>query len=188
MSQVIGRVTTGTYETVRGPDVTHRVRVEREWLLNGQLVEFELPRNLSCAACEGGGCDRCGRSGAIALRGRDEPAEFVQVTLPTRTAAEVADQPCVVLRVPGFGGKYEGDSVEARGLLLLRVVASAAADPGVKLAHEAHTKKRLRKSKRPTEAVAPGASVSSNRLGVFALLLTLAWIVLTLVASATLTR
>lgn len=186
MSQVIGRVTTGTYETVRGADVTHRIRVEREWLLTGELIELELPRNLSCAACEGGGCDRCGRSGAIALRGRDDPAEYVQVTLPTRTEEEVADQPCLVLRVPGYGGHPEGDPVEARGLLLLRIAASPTADPGVRRVRE--PTKRPRKSSIPAAVAAAGAAVSKDRVGVFALLLTLAWIALIVALSASLGR
>lgn len=31
----------------------------------GQAVEVVVPRRLVCARCEGGGCDACGRSGAI---------------------------------------------------------------------------------------------------------------------------
>lgn len=53
-----------------------------EWMAQGQTIEVELPRHLHCAACQGAGCDSCGQSGAITLRGRTEPAEVVVLSLP----------------------------------------------------------------------------------------------------------
>lgn len=132
MSQVIGRVVTGTYETVRGPDVVHRIGVDRAWLKSGELVEVELPRNLACAACEGGGCDRCGRSGAITLRERGEPSERVQITLPRRSAEELHSQASFVLRVPDQGGWEREHAGETRGLLLLKIVVSGKSDASVR--------------------------------------------------------
>ena len=72
VSEVLARVTARTHDEPRGPDVEHRIRVPRAWLDAGLAVEFELPRNLCCAACKGGGCDVCQRSGAISLRGGQE--------------------------------------------------------------------------------------------------------------------
>lgn len=127
MPEVLAKVTTRTLSVPRGPDVTHRIRVPRAWLETGELVEFELPRNVTCAACDGGGCDACERSGAITLRGRQELAEIISVTLPIRKA-----EGGVVIRIPEQGGRSR-ENAEAlpRGLLLLRVEPAELADPGV---------------------------------------------------------
>jgi hypothetical protein len=113
--------------------VLHRVKVRREWLTVGEVVELELPRNLACAACGGGGCDRCGRSGAITLRKRDEPAEVVEVTLPARKSDDLPDSRGVTLRIPEQGGLPEPGSELPRGVLLLTVVPSLEPDPSIKL-------------------------------------------------------
>ncbi len=120
-------------EGPRGPDVLHRVKVRREWLAVGEVVELELPRNLACATCGGGGCDTCGRSGAITLRKRDEPAEVVEVTLPARCSDELPDSRGITLRIPEQGGLPEPGSDLPRGVLLLTVVPSPEPDPSIKL-------------------------------------------------------
>lgn len=133
MAKVLGRVT-GAVDVPRGPDVIHRINVPGEWLDEGARIELELPRNLSCAACGGGGCDACGRSGAITMRGRREPPELVEVQLPRRPATE--DPPSsgkrgVVVRIPEKGGLPEEGSLLPRGVLMLSVRAAEEADPGV---------------------------------------------------------
>lgn len=133
LPEVLARVTSRAVEGPRGPDVLHRVRVKREWLTIGEVIELELPRNLSCAACGGGGCDKCGRSGAITLRRRNEPAEIVEVTLPVRSQDEVPDSRGITLRIPEQGGLPEPGSELPRGVLLLTVVPSAEPDPSIKL-------------------------------------------------------
>jgi hypothetical protein len=128
----LGRVT-GAVDVPRGPDVLHRLRVAAAWLEEGALIEFELPRNLKCAACEGGGCDRCERSGAISVRGRKEIGEVVQVTLPKRTESSyesTASGRTIVIRIPERGG-IAPDPDLPRGLLLLSVVPADEPDPGV---------------------------------------------------------
>ena len=45
----------------------HRVEVARDWFQSGARLSIELPRNLTCAGCHGGGCDACLRAGAITL-------------------------------------------------------------------------------------------------------------------------
>ncbi len=107
--------------------------MRREWLVVGEVVELELPRNLACATCGGGGCDACGRSGAITLRKRDEPAEVVEVTLPARSADELPDSRGITLRIPEQGGLPPPDSDLPRGVLLLTVVPSPDPDPSIKL-------------------------------------------------------
>ena len=111
----------------------HRVKVRREWLSVGEVIELELPRNLSCATCGGGGCDACGRSGAITLRQRHEPAEVLEVTLPSRPEDEQPDSRGITLRIPEQGGLPEPGSDLPRGVLLLTVVPSAEPDPSIKL-------------------------------------------------------
>jgi hypothetical protein len=149
LSEVLARVKSRAVEGPRGPDVLHRVKVRREWLAVGEVVELELPRNLACAACGGGGCDTCGRSGAITLRQRDEPAEVVEVTLPARSADELPDSRGITLRIPEQGGLPPLDSELPRGVLLLTVVPSTESDANVK---------RLRgvPSKRPPAAIVDG--------------------------------
>jgi hypothetical protein len=134
LAKVLGRVTTGAHSVQRGPDVTHRVRVPRPWLEYGVPIELELPRNLSCAACQGGGCDTCERSGAITMRGRNEPPEIVQVTLPEWTTPEGDPTSSVTLRIPEQGGLPAAGSRLPRGLLLLTVVPDEQPDSGVRRA------------------------------------------------------
>jgi len=132
VSEVLARVTTRTLDVPRGPDVVHRIRVPRAWLEAGEVVEFELPRNLACAACEGGGCDICERAGAITLRGRAELPELLRVTLPARPRESNGEVRGVVIRIPEQGGlPPEHGEVLPRGLLLLRVELAEAPDPGV---------------------------------------------------------
>jgi hypothetical protein len=121
--------------------VLHRVKVRREWLALGEVIELELPRNLSCAACGGGGCDTCGRSGAITLRRREEPAEVVEVTLPSRAADEQPDSRGITLRIPEQGGLPDPGSDLPRGVLLLTVVPSQEPDPSIKLLHGVPSKR-----------------------------------------------
>ena len=132
MSEVLARVTSRAVEGPRGPDVLHRVKVKRGWLTTGEVVELELPRNLACASCGGGGCDSCGRSGAITLRTKEEPAEMVQVTLPARSDDELPDSRGITLRIPEQGGLPAAGSDLPRGVLLLTVVPSQESDPSVK--------------------------------------------------------
>lgn len=132
VSEVLARVTTRTLDAPRGPDVVHRIRVPQAWFEAGDVVEFELPRNLACAACNGGGCDVCERAGAITLRGRQELPEFLQVTLPVRKLEMDGEARGVVIRIPEQGGlpPQHGEALP-RGLLLLRVELAEVADPGV---------------------------------------------------------
>jgi hypothetical protein len=132
VSEVLAKVTTRTLNVPRGPDVLHRIRVPATWFESGEVIEFELPRNLACAACEGGGCDTCERSGAISLRGRNELAEILSVTLPMRRPDAEGEARSVVIRIPEQGGLPPEDGhALPRGLLLLRVEPAELADPGV---------------------------------------------------------
>lgn len=115
----------------RGPDVQHKVGVKRSWLLRGETIELTLPRNLACAACKGGGCDKCERSGAITLRARNVEAVPIKVPLPRRSAEELAREPSLVLRIPEQGGAPPEGTDLPRGLLLLQIVVAERPDAGV---------------------------------------------------------
>jgi hypothetical protein len=130
-AKVLGRVTSP--DRPRGPDVHLTLSIPRDWLA-GATLEFELPRNLACAACGGGGCDTCGRSGAVTLRGRKDPIEVVEVTLP-KNATESADATAahaLYLRIPQRGGHAPAESDLPRGNLLLSITTAEEPSKGVK--------------------------------------------------------
>lgn len=80
------------------PRARAKVTVPEGWADGASSVEIVLPRVLVCARCDGGGCDGCGRSGA--LRGPSEEAtRVVRVALPKGLGNGV----CVRLVEP-FGG------------------------------------------------------------------------------------
>jgi len=129
MAEVLGRVVASDLGGPRGPDATHRVRVPRAWLKTGAVVELDLPRHLVCAACDGGGCDTCDRSGGVTLRERGSPADVLELALPRAHCEEA-----FVIRLPERGGLAPEGSGLPRGHLLLRVEPSAEADASVALA------------------------------------------------------
>ena len=111
--------------------------VPEDWILTGATLEIELPRNLACASCGGGGCDKCDRSGAVSLRGRNDPAELVEVTLQSSSVSD--DVPSsrtrrIVVRIPERGGHPPSGGAESlpRGNLLLSVRAGPPPPRGVK--------------------------------------------------------
>lgn len=137
-AQVLGKVTHAT-DGPRGPDVEHRIRVARDWLEEGASIEFELPRNLACAACGGGGCDACERAGAVSTRGRRELPELVQVKLPVRSedGPPSSGARSLVIRVPAHGGLAPEGSDLPRGNLLLRIKVADESEPSVSRIEEA---------------------------------------------------
>ncbi|MBX3226510.1 MAG: hypothetical protein KIT84_32385 [Labilithrix sp.] len=44
-----------------------KMSVELSSARRGEAVELVVPSRLACARCDGGGCDACGRSGALRL-------------------------------------------------------------------------------------------------------------------------
>jgi len=115
---VLARVTNDLDEP-RGPDVLYTVEVPMEWLEEGASVSIALPRLLSCARCEGGGCDLCGRKGAFELDALEGP---VIVSLPRQP---VATPSALRLRLPGYGAR--GEASLPLGHLILTVVPRDAA-------------------------------------------------------------
>lgn len=133
MSTTLAKVTLDALSEPRGPDVIHSIRVPGAWLSRGETIELELPRQLNCAHCQGGGCDQCQRAGAIRLCQPHEPPETVRVSLPdTRGLDESqADKPLLV-RIPHAGGRSLTEDLP-RGLLMLQITRAADADLSVRL-------------------------------------------------------
>ena len=154
----------------RGADVRLRVKVQTNWLEDAATVELELPRNLECAACDGGGCDRCERSGAISIRGRKEPAELLRVTLPRRAPnlETTGSGRSIVVRVPGRGGLAE-DETMPRGILMLQLVPSDSAGPGVR---------RIEPEAALPEAAQPGPAPAAPNWRLILLVVVILWILL----------
>jgi hypothetical protein len=182
LPEVLARVTSRAVEGPRGPDVLHRIKVRREWLTLGEVIELELPRNLSCAACGGGGCDACGRSGAITLRKRSEPAEIVEVTLPVRPRDEVPDSRGITLRIPEQGGLPEAGSELPRGLLLLTLIPSAEPDPSIKLLRGVPSKRPpasiVDSDEMPRPITAPAPRRSATAAKVIVIVAVALWVLL----------
>jgi hypothetical protein len=133
-AKVLGRITVA--DRPRGPDVELRIAVPGPWLESGATLEVELPRNLACAACKGGGCDACERSGAVSVRGRQDPIELVEVTFPAQSpesqpASGPASARLLVVRVPDRGGLPPKGSELPRGHLFLAIAAAPEPSAGV---------------------------------------------------------
>jgi hypothetical protein len=120
---ILGRVLE-QHSEARGVDVAWDVVVPANALNAGQAFELQVPRRLPCARCEGGGCDACGRCGAIELRAVDAPVEIVTVTLSQSGSGKV-----IRVRVPERGGAGRG--AEPRGHLLVIFREGAEPTPGV---------------------------------------------------------
>src|SRR6187399_3315327 len=166
MAEVLGRVVPSDLSGPRGPDATHRIRVPRAWLKQGALVELDLPRHLVCAACEGGGCDTCERSGGVTLRERGAPADVLEVALPRAKADET-----FVIRLPERGGLAPEGSGLPRGHLLLRVEPSAEADASVVLAARGTAAAARRVPSTRPVSLLPGTRVLALALGASVILL-----------------
>jgi hypothetical protein len=86
-----------------GPRARLRVDVPASWLAEGAVLQITAPSRLTCARCDGGGCDACDRSGA--LRSPADP-EARLVTATLSGADHDADR-AVVVRVPRpFGADH----------------------------------------------------------------------------------
>lgn len=69
-------------ERATGAWIRVDVGVPPEWASEGASVEVEAPERVPCARCDGGGCDGCGRSGALRLSPEPRERTFT-LTLPS---------------------------------------------------------------------------------------------------------
>ncbi len=119
MSQPLAQVL-GDLDIPRGPDVLFSTQVPLRWYRPGTVLRIAVPERLSCADCQGGGCDRCERKGALRLRAAEEETELVRVTLPQSLTASN-----IQIRLPHAGALPLSSQEESlpRGHLLLSLAA-----------------------------------------------------------------
>lgn len=140
MAEVLGRV--ARFEDgPRGADVSLQITVAKQWLHEGSTIEIDLPRNLTCASCDGSGCQICDQSGAISVRLRVELPEVISVSLPrsedTSLKAASGSSRTVVIRIPDCGGPPGIDAIgAARGMLLLAISPGDVPSSFVRLASD----------------------------------------------------
>lgn len=127
-----------------------RLEVPASWA--GATIEVEVPSRLTCGACDGGGCDRCQRSGAVRL----SAPRSVSVGLP------VALGDGALLRVPD---PFEGEEL---AILLLEVRVADAPSPGCRCLQPA----RLRLARPRAGSTIPAIALL---LALLALLAVLRW-------------
>lgn len=149
MSTTLAKVTLESLTEPRGPDVAHAIRVPEAWLARGASIEVELPRQLNCAHCQGGGCDQCERAGAIRLRQANELPETVLVSLPEMRSLDPSGSgKPLLLRIPHAGGHAATQSLP-RGILMLQICTATDPDTSVRLAHAG----AMREFRAPREVV-----------------------------------
>lgn len=73
-------------DRAEGPRGRIAVDVLDAWLAAGDAIEIIVPPRVTCARCDGGGCDDCGRSGAHRLGG-DELARTLRLSLRSEGSA-----------------------------------------------------------------------------------------------------
>ncbi|WP_437731575.1 hypothetical protein [Sorangium sp. So ce1335] len=103
-----------------GPRGRLSIAVPAAWTRGGADIEIAVPARVSCARCDGGGCDGCARSGA-----HRAPAELAARTLRLRLPADLAGGATFRLVRP-FGEHAPLDQ------LLVDVRADSEASPGVR--------------------------------------------------------
>jgi hypothetical protein len=100
------------------------IEVPVRWFVVGATLQVSLPRLLSCARCDGGGCDACERRGAFEQQLAGIASE-VAVVLP-RQPAKSCNPVC--LRLPAVGARAVQPELPPGHLLL--TVLPHAPEPG----------------------------------------------------------
>lgn len=76
-------------EASTGPRGRLAITVPAAWLGDACVLDLTAPARLTCARCDGGGCDGCGKSGVVRAPVEVEAREL-HATLPGGTAGGVA--------------------------------------------------------------------------------------------------
>jgi hypothetical protein len=90
-----------------GPRARLAIDVPAAWLAEGADLVVTAPARLACARCDGGGCDACGRTGALKT-----PAEIddrvLRVRLPSPPSFIDGAPQAIALRIPDpFGPDHD---------------------------------------------------------------------------------
>ena len=87
MSQPLAQVL-GDLDIPRGPDLTFSTEVPERFYRGGTILRICLPERLICAECQGGGCDSCGRQGAMRIRDAEAQAEWMLAKCARRVGVD----------------------------------------------------------------------------------------------------
>ena len=125
------------HDALTGPHGT--MSIELPGSGRGEQVTLVVPRRLACARCDGGGCDSCGRSGAL-LVDLDDAERTIDLVLPeegperfrirlVRPLGERADleQLTVEVRLTGGAQRTITTGIELRTFAIAAFLALAAA-------------------------------------------------------------
>ncbi len=128
MPKPLARVTdVAALEATTGACGRLELAVPEGWAATSVTLAIEAPRLLSCERCQGGGCDRCGKSGALRAPAA-AAARRLELTLP----AGVKEGTLVRIPWP-FGDEREAEGErEQQGDLVIEqliVVVRFAATP-----------------------------------------------------------
>ena len=77
-----------TLDVQDGSRASLSVSVPSQWFEEGASIELTVPKRLTCARCDGGGCDGCERSGALRAPA-DEAQRRVIVNLPPQSSGNL---------------------------------------------------------------------------------------------------
>lgn len=130
-----------------------RVRVPASWAAAGSQIALTVPARVECARCEGGGCDGCGKSGA--LRAPPDPsARALRVEIPKGSTGGVA----LRLAHP-FGEDAEIEQ------LIIEVRCGEAPSEGVSRIAALHPRhRRDRRARRDITPAAPARAGGAQRI------------------------
>jgi hypothetical protein len=141
--RALGKVVdTQSLDESDGPAARLEIDIPRHWLDEGGELEIAAPRRLTCARCDGGGCDACERSGALNAPD-DADRRKIAIHLPQKlsgtTEIRVADP-------------FVDNAIEQ---LMVRLSPGSAASEGVR---------RVRHSAPPTPMAAKSTSTDRTTL------------------------
>lgn len=107
-----------------GARARHAIEVPAGW--EGAEIEVAVPARVTCARCDGGGCDACGRRGGYRLPG-DGAARTVRLRLPQT----LGDGGVVLRVVDPFHALLDAEDGARLEQLWLETRRGAAASAGV---------------------------------------------------------
>ncbi len=81
-------------DSADGPCARARIELPLRWLSTGAAFTFVSPAVLTCSRCDGGGCDRCNRSGGLRAP-LDAAARVIRACVPA-----AAPEAGVAIRIP----------------------------------------------------------------------------------------
>jgi hypothetical protein len=131
-----------------------KIDLRDSWLVSGGTLFIDLPRRLSCAACEGGGCSRCKNAGGYRLSNEAERT-------PLRLEIQRTEREAMRIRVPLAGN----DDVD-----VVLVEIARGEPPSAFVRYEGRRAQIVRTA--PASSITP-VGIISTVIGLVALILTI---------------